>query len=933
MVAQKQNAHNDQKLLDKAGVVFPKGAKVTPMLRQWLEAKAVSKDAVLLFRMGDFYELFHTDAVLAGEVLELSVTTRDRDKGESSISMAGFPHHAAPNYIAKLVAAGMKVAVCDQLEDPALAKGIVKRGITRMVTPGMVLDDESLQARSNNFLVSVYTNEEEALFGLAALDVSTGEFKVAATSSLAQLLDEVTRLMPRELLVQNTAIFDDVFRARASREVARTELRERPGRKTLLLDKLGAKDRMLKQKDHLAACYAAEMVLVYVEETQGKMPSYLSSPLPYGLELSLLIDATTRKHLDVAGDHRSRRAPGTLLHVIDKTATATGGRFLMKTLFSPSADLAEIESRHDRVQAFVDDPGARERLREELRGIYDLERLCARVCASRASPRDLLRLKQSLERLPKVASILDDTGLASFKESSTQMRCLADLGLRLRDALVDEVPLQLGQGPVFRPGFSSDLDELEKLTSGGREALAELESKEREATGIGSLKVKHNRVFGYFIEVTRTHLPKVPERYIRKQTIANGERFLTEELTRLEDQVASAEQKHRRREAELYEELCAEIAAAAKEMLQVAQHVAEVDTWHSFARVSAENDYVRPQLVAAEERRLVLEGVRHPVVEQMLALEGERFVPTDLLLDGDKRQVLLITGPNMAGKSTLMRQVALVQLLAQAGCFVPASRAKLSLCDRIFTRVGANDDLAEGRSTFMVEMTETANILKNATATSLVLLDEIGRGTSTFDGISIAWSVAEHLHDEVGARTLFATHYHELTDLAEHHERIQNIHVVVKEWNDEIVFTRSIAEGGAGQSYGIQVARLAGVPQNVLARAKRVLALLEGDESASLETNDDDAQINAPSSLASSQGLRKKIGLKKKRPQLDLFGGTRRADVTDQALADDEPALEMQEAPVVDALLALKLDHLTPLQALNKLSKLVDDARKWRAET
>lgn len=914
----------DLSLMAAAQVTFPEGAKITPMLRQWLEAKAQHTDAVLLFRMGDFYELFHTDAVLSGEVLELSVTTRDRDK-ENGIAMSGFPHHAAAGYIAKLVAAGFKVAVCDQLEDPSVAKGIVKRGITRVVTPGMVLDDESLQARANNYLVALYANDDATRFGIAAIDVSTGEFKAAATTSLSMLLDEATRLMPRELLLTGDDIFKGAFRAKAERDVARVEERDRPGRKTVLLDELGKKDAYLEQKEHKAACAAAEMVLTYVDETQGSIPSHVSTPNPYVLDASLLIDATTRQHLDVAGKSENRRAPGTLLHVVDKTATAPGGRFLMKTLFAPSANLDVIEERQAMVRSLVEHPGVRERMRETLRGIFDLERLCSRVCARRAQPQDLARLSRSLQKLPELASLVDELECAPLKTATLALHDLSDLSSMLAAALVEEPPSQLGQAAVFREGYDDDLDKLAELAGGGRDALAALEDKERKETGIPSLKVKFNRVFGYYIEVTKTHLSKVPEHYIRKQTIANGERFLTEELSRLEDQVASAEQKHHRREAELYEALCDEVASSSSAIFAAAQNIAELDTWHAFAKVSAENDYVCPTLLPAAERRLTLKGARHPVVEQALAKDGERFVPMDLVLDGEGRQLLLITGPNMAGKSTLMRQVALVQLLAQAGCFVPAAEAELSVCDRIFTRVGASDDLAEGRSTFMVEMTETANILNHATEHSLVLLDEIGRGTSTFDGISIAWSVAEHLHNEVRARTLFATHYHELTDLADVHEGIANIHVVVKEWNDEIIFTRSIADGGAGQSYGIQVARLAGLPQGVLRRAQAVLAVLEGGEVAVDDVSADAsaAAVAMPSSLTS---LRTKQRLKKARPQLDLFGAA-----VDASVVEDAPEEDARDA-LVDQLLKMHINRMTPLDALNALAGLVDEARAARAQ-
>jgi DNA mismatch repair protein MutS len=904
----------DEDLLARAGVTFPPGAKVTPMLRQWLQAKAKAPDAVLLFRMGDFYELFSTDAENIAPVLELTLTTRDKDK-DSAISMAGFPHHAAPAYIAKLIAAGYKVAVCDQLEDPALAKGIVKRDVTRVVTPGMTFEEESLEAGANNWLVSVAKTDSAGSWGLAALDLSTGAFRIAAVDKDATLLDEVGRLAPRELVALDDGTISEALFVRLGggpAEAARRVERQAPVKsRRSPLSALGprGKNSWLDDPEHRPARRAAEQVIRYVVDTQGGLPGHVEAPAPYAVEGQLLLDATTRRHLDLSGPPGDRRAPGTLLATVDRTRTAPGGRRLLSMLLAPSTEPDVIEARLDAVQALVEDPDARARIGEALGSFYDLERLTARVSAGRASPRDLGRLRTSLERLPLLEGALRGSGAASLIALADDFDTLPEVNDRLSAALTDDPPLALGQGPVFRDGFDPQLDELSSMSTGGRDAIVAVEAREREATGIANLKVKYTRVFGYYLEVTRTHLAKVPDHYKRKQTVANAERYVTDELARLEEQLASAQTRCAEREVELFTALRSELAEHGARLIAAARRVAEVDALRSFAEVSDENRYVRPTLLPGGARTLRLRDARHPVVEVALRAEGEPFVPSSVELTGDGRQVLLVTGPNMAGKSTLMRQIALVQLLAQAGCFVPAAEAELSICDRIFTRVGASDDIASGRSTFMVEMTETAHILRHATPRSLVLLDEIGRGTSTFDGVSIAWSVAEHLHDQVGARTLFATHYHELCELERDLERLSNVHVVVKEWNDEIVFVRTLADGGAERSYGIQVARLAGLPATVLARAKEVLAALEGDPAP-------------PSSNRHTPTARH--ASKRTRPQMDLFGAR-------AAAADAEPAqARVPSAELVDALAGLDLNRMTPLDAMNQLAKLVDDARRLK---
>lgn len=911
----------DRRLLELARVDFPSGAKITPMLRQWLAAKAKAPDAVLLFRMGDFYELFHDDAKLSEDALDLTVTTRDRNKGDDAIAMAGFPHHAAPAYIAKLIADGHKVAVCDQLEDPALARGIVERGVTRVVTPGMVLEDESLDARSNNFLIAIAAagGAESAAGAIAALDLSTGEFAATVAETEQALIDEIMRLSPREVIVPDD---DSLAKPFVDRVVgptsARIERRAPPaGKKRPRLKALGALDPLFKERARAPALAAAEMVLDYVADTQTKVPAHVQTPRPYSVNSQLLLDATTRRHLDLVGPRGDLRQAGTLLSVVDCTKTALGGRRLLRMLLAPSANKGEIEARLDRVAALEAAPDMREAVRGALTGVYDLERLCARVTSGRAGPKELARIRDSLAKAPDLTDTLANA--LPFAADVVALETLNPLCLRLSEALVDEPATAAGAGEVFRPGFDKDLDESADLAQGGRDAIAQMEEDERQKTGITNLKLKYTRVFGYYLEVTRAHLSKVPADWTRKQTVATGERYVTEALARLEEQVAGAEQKRSARESELFDALRQEVAGHAKDLVTVARAFATIDAFSALAEVAASERWVRPQLLPASKRKLSVEGARHPVVEVAQRKQGEPFVASDLVLNADERQVLLVTGPNMAGKSTLMRQIALIQILAQAGSFVPADKATLSLCDRIFTRVGASDDLAEGRSTFMVEMTETAHILKHATEHSLVLLDEIGRGTSTFDGVSIAWSVAEHIHDEVGARTLFATHYHELCDLAESLERLANIHVVVKEWNDEIVFMRTIAEGGAQRSYGIQVARLAGLPLGVLRRAQTILAHLEGTPIP--------AEVEGR-----TQAPRKRSASPMVRPQMDLFGVGKRDEVEEEGVAESTPA-DPRAAALAASIAQLDVQRMTPLQALNTLSALADQARKLSGES
>jgi DNA mismatch repair protein MutS len=915
---------DDDVLVQSARVSLPPGTKITPMLRQWLQAKAKAPDATLLFRMGDFYELFGDDARVAGDVLGLAVTTRDRDKGEDAMPMAGFPHPAAPGYIARLIAHGLKVAVCDQLEDPALAKGIVKRDVTRLVTPGMVLDDESLESDSNNFLVGVVSHAADAdrdRFGLCALDISTGELFCTTADTETAIVDEVLRRSPRELVVDDALdahLVERLVQTRPGQTARRVERRKAPARRRLV-DRLGAPDRWLTERK--VALLAAELVLGYAEETgQGKLPSHLRPPIGFSLDDRLLLDATTRGHLALCGPPGDLRREGTLLWHLDRTRTAAGGRRLLRRLLEPLAASTAIERRLDQVQALVDDPGLRKSLTDALSGMSDVERLVARVASGRAGPRELWRLGQGVARLPLVAAaLLDVDAFAAdvHANGAALEEAIATADVIAR-AIMDDAPAVIGETRSIREGYDAELDELWAASSGGKDRIAALEAREKEATGIASLKVRYNSVFGYYIEVTKTHQAKVPAHYVRKQTIATGERFTTEELTELQESVEGSQLRQRQREARLLDALLHEVEAKSRALLALCTFVADVDATLSLAEAAVADRAVRPLIVPREERRFFADELRHPVVERLCRARGEAFVPSSVVLDGD-RQILLVTGPNMAGKSTLMRQVALCQLLAQIGTFVPATRVELSVCDRIFTRVGADDDAVTGRSTFMVEMTETSHILRGATPASLVLLDEIGRGTSTFDGVAIAWSVVEHLHDVVGARALFATHYHELTALEGPLARVKNVHVVVKEFGDDIIFVRALKDGPAGRSFGIQVARLAGLPPSVVARARAVLQHLEGDAP-------EESSTTAALPAALSKGApRPRVRSVAAPPQLALFAST--PPVAATSLPGDSASVAAVDA-LRARLAAIDIARLTPLQGLVLLDELVAEARR-----
>jgi DNA mismatch repair protein MutS len=824
------------------------------MFRQYQAAKARQPDALLFFRMGDFYEMFYDDARIAARVLGLALTSRS--KGENYVPMAGVPHHAVDSYLRRLIRAGYKVAICEQLEDPREAKGLVERDIVRVVTPGTLTEESMLEARTQNYLAAILpaaggphgptrpsSPEAESHRGadggagaprpsaLAWVDLSTGEFWVAEPSS-ESLPDELSRIHPAEcLLPESLRLEDERPAALADLDLLVTY---RPdwtfspdtGERELCrhfavggLEGFGCEGMTV-------ALGAAGALLEYLRETQKTELGHLRKLTPYRPADFLILDRATQRSLELVETARERSAVGSLLWVLDETATAMGARLLRQWLLSPLTDPAAINRRLDLVQAFAEDDGVRTQVRAALRRSSDLERLAARLGCLRASPRDLLGLAQSLALVPDLSTLLSGSGRQAFAELAGGLDPVPEAHDLIAQAIDPQSPASLREGGVIRRGYSQELDDLRVTGRDGRQWLAEFQAREVQRTGISTLKVGYNDVFGYYIEVTHTHRERVPADYVRKQTLKNAERYVTPELREFGEKVLAGEERALELEESLFQEVRAQVACFTGRIQQTAQALARLDVLADLAEVARKNRYVRP--VVDDSLVLDIADGRHPVLERTLT--EERFVPNDTALDPASAQVAVITGPNMAGKSTYIRQVALILLMAQMGSFVPARSARVGVADRIFTRVGAADELARGRSTFMVEMTEAANILNNASARSLIVLDEIGRGTSTFDGLAIAWAASEYLHEHVGARTLFATHYHELTELELLLPRVKNFNVAVREWGDEVVFLHKILPGGTDKSYGIQVARLAGLPREVIDRAKTILANLEQEE-------------------------------------------------------------------------------------------------------
>ncbi|BBO31355.1 DNA mismatch repair protein MutS [Lacipirellula parvula] len=892
---------------------------LSPMMQQYHDAKQVAGDAILLFRMGDFYELFHEDAKTCARELGLSLTSRD--KGENPIPMAGFPHHQLDQYLAKLIARGFRAAVCEQMEDPKQAKGIVKREVARIVSRGTVTDDSLLEPSTANFLLALAASPTKDACGLAWVDVSTGRFEATVTTA-ERLGDELARVAPVEILVREDAgeLPGEWCEGRMitrrptwafSREAGDDALTRHFGAHSL--DGFGFTD------DDGPAIQAAGAVLDYLNETQKTSLGHIDRLIPYRRETRLEIDQATRRSLEISQTIRDGRREGSLLGVMDRTVTSMGARLLGEWLAAPLTDVAAIDSRLDAVGELHADPSFTGDLREALRSIYDIERLLARVTTGRATPRDLSFVARTLRCLPVVKAKLTGRKSARLSQLEERIDLCGDVREKLETALADDCPLNARDGGFVRPGFHAELDEQRELSKGGKQWIAAYQAEAIERTGIASMKVGFNNVFGYYLEITHAHRDKIPADFIRKQTLKNAERYVTPELKVHEEKVLAAEERAKDIEYDLFVELRETVAAAARRILATADALAEIDVLAGLAELARSRNYCRPTIVA--EPRLELIAGRHPVLDATEA--AGTFVPNDTSCEGrvasrelepagaelppnnshpaTRHSILLITGPNMAGKSTYIRQTALLQLMAQVGSFVPAKSATVGVADRIFARVGASDDLARGRSTFMVEMTETARILNTATARSLVILDEIGRGTSTYDGLSLAWAVVEHLHDQIGCRTLFATHYHELTQLAKELPQLANFNVAVREWQDQVVFLHQIIPGAAEKSFGIHVAQLAGVPREVNQRAEQILASLEKGSAAASQNRAEDVELTrVDGSHAGANGVKR---------------GRRRAGAQLQMTL-----FEAAEHPLLELIRGVDLDATSPRDAM----KLID---------
>ncbi len=869
--------------------------KLTPMMEQYRAVKAENPDCLLFYRVGDFYELYFEDAETASKELDLMLTGRSCGE-DGRVAMCGMPYHAAENYIQRLVLKGYKVAICDQMEDPKLAKGLVKREITRIVTPGTSMNADSMPEGKNNYIVSV--NRVEDCIGLAVADITTGEFRTTEFAEESKLLDELAKLEPAEMLVNEDIRSLQSLNFEAIAELFPVYLNSYPAYhyqyercRELILHQFGmlTLDGLGLEKMDLAVT-AAGSLLDYLKETQRRELTHIRQLKTYSLQEYMVLDAATRRNLELCETMRDKERKGTLLWVLDHTGTAMGGRMLRRFIEQPLIRAKDIRERLDAVEDFVNDPMLSAELKELLSGIYDMERLMGRISYGSANARDLLALAASLEVLPAIKQLLAETRSAVLRKIEEELDPLEDICGLLRASISEDAPFSVREGGLIKDGYNEQVDLYRSAAVDGKSWLMKLEAREKEETGIKTLRVGYNRVFGYYIEVSRGSLSQVPERYIRKQTLTTGERFITEELKAMEDTLLGAKDKDEALEYEVFCQIRDTVASHMARIQRTAELVAQADALHSLAEAATRGGYVKPEITEPGGPIVIRQG-RHPVVEKMLP-EGN-FIANDTDLNQNDKRVAILTGPNMAGKSTYMRQVALLTLMAQAGSFLPAEYASISVTDRIFTRVGASDDLAGGRSTFMMEMSEVSNILRHATSKSLLILDEIGRGTSTYDGLSIAWAVVEYISDRktVGAKTLFATHYHELTSLEGQLPGVKNYCVAVKESGEDVLFLHKIREGCGNQSYGIEVAKLAGLPRWVLNRAKEIL-----DELTAQGLSRQAAEIAAKSAADAEQ--------------IDLFE-------------------QIERTPdVVRQLLELDINTMTPMEALQTLYSLQKQAKK-----
>ena len=862
-------------------------AQLTPMMQQYFEIKNQHKDKILFFRLGDFYEMFFEDAITASKELEITLTGRDCGQEERA-PMCGIPYHSAENYIARLIEKNYKVAICEQVEDPALAKGLVRREIVKIITPGTVIESSMLDERNNNYLLSIYSDRKQ--LALSYVDLSTGEFycTYADNEDANNIRNEINRINPSEI-ISNTEL-QDIKAVYSSYNLLDKKYYDKEDCTRRLKRQFAVSSLEGLGIDNESLLRSTGALLLYLDDIQKVSLGNINYIKSYSISNFMVLDQSTRRNLELSETIRGKSKKGALLSVIDRTSTAMGGRKLKSWLEKPLLSTTDINDRLDAVDELYNDFLKREEFKEYLKSMYDIERLASRIALGSANAKDLIAFRNSVRNLPYIKSMLSDCTSTLLKNTYDNLDVLKDLFQIIDKSINEDPPFVLKEGNLIKDGYLPELDEIRGASVNGKQWIAELEHQEKEKTGIKSLKVGFNKVFGYYIDVTKSNLSSVPDYFVRKQTLSNSERYITPELKRLEDMVLGAEEKLVELEYQTFINIRNEIAGHIKRIQQTASFLSDLDCICSLAEVSQKYNYVRP--IVNNEDRLIIENGRHPVVE---AQNSElKFVPNDTLLDNDENRMLIITGPNMAGKSTYMRQVALITLMAQIGCFVPAAKAEIGVVDRIFTRVGASDDLASGQSTFMVEMSELANIINNATSKSLVILDEIGRGTSTFDGLSIAWSVVEFIADKekLGSKTLFATHYHELTELEDKIEGVKNYCITVEEKGKDIVFLRKIERGGASGSYGIQVARLAGIPEPVLLRSSEIISILEKSE---------------------------------KNNQTDICVRHRRRK---PVISDYEPNLfNFASFSLADELKSLDVSNMTPVQALNKLLELQDKAK------
>jgi DNA mismatch repair protein MutS len=877
------------------------------MMQHYLKTKEENPDCILFYRLGDFYEMFFDDAKIVSKELELTLTGKSCGLEERA-PMCGVPFHAADTYINRLVAKGYKVAICEQMEDPKLAKGIVKREVIRIVTPGTNIDMQSLDEAKNNFIMSIVYIADK--YGISICDITTGDFFVTEVDSERKLIDEINKFCPSEIICNEafymSGVDIDELKNRLHVTVSAIDawyFGDDLAKETLLAHFKVTTLQALGLDDYDCGVISAGALLKYLYETQKNSMDHILEIHPYSIGKFMILDSSTRRNLELVETLREKQKRGSLLWVLDKTRTAMGARLLRSYVEQPLIEKAEILKRQKFIETLNKQAITREEFREYLNPIYDLERLITRISYQTANPRDLISFRNSLEMLPPIRTLLEDVDGELADEIKTDFDCLEDIYELIYNSVQEEPPISVREGEIIKEGYNEEVDRLRSAKTDGKKWLADIEAKEREKTGIKNLRIKYNKVFGYYLEVTNSFKNLVPDYYVRKQTLTNAERYITPELKELEDTILGAEDRLVSLEYELFREVREQIALNVQRILKTAKAIAKLDVFTSLALVAEQNNYCKPKI--NESGTIDIKNGRHPVVEKMIT--NGMFIDNDTYLDNGKNRISIITGPNMAGKSTYMRQTALIVLMAQIGSFVPAESANIGIVDRIFTRVGASDDLASGQSTFMVEMNEVANILRNATSNSLLILDEIGRGTSTFDGLSIAWAVVEHISNPklLGAKTLFATHYHELTELEGKLDNVNNYCIAVKEKGDTIVFLRKIVKGGADKSYGIQVAKLAGLPDSVIDRANEIVNELAANDISDIAKN-----ITVDRGSAST---------KKKKEHLD------EVDLAQMSLFDTT-----SDDSIIEELRSIEISTLTPLEALNKLNELQSKVKnRW----